>query len=239
MVPNNFFFLKELPLTPNGKVDKKALKDLREFDKSSEAEYVAPRNETEKVLAAIWKELLHVDRVGIHDNFFELGGDSIITIQVVNRARRIGYELKPKDLFIHQTIDSLSMILSERSESAILGEQGVLTGSAGLIPIQQWYLNREAKNISHFNQSVLLAIDKSITPEILNRVVERLTTHHDALRFKYNRNGKQWHQEYGTKTTELSVLDLKSADESLLGNLITEHSNTYSSSRCNNRTMYC
>ena len=93
----------------------------------------------EENLASIWKELLHVERVGIHDNFFELGGDSIITIQVVSRASRHGYELKPKDIFIHQTIGSLSVAIAESSAAAVTGEQGLLTGQSGLLPIQQWY----------------------------------------------------------------------------------------------------
>ena len=72
--------------------------------------------------AEIWQELLGVERVGIHDNFFELGGDSILTIQVVSRARRLGYELQPKDIFVHQTIARLSRVL-DRSFSG--------TGSSG------------------------------------------------------------------------------------------------------------
>jgi aryl carrier-like protein len=66
-----------------------------------------------------------VERVGVNDNFFELGGDSIITIQVVSRARRKGLELKPKDIFIHQTIKSLSSAIAERSSAVSTGEQGI------------------------------------------------------------------------------------------------------------------
>jgi aryl carrier-like protein len=139
------------------------------------------------VLAEIWSEVLEVKPVGVHDNYFELGGDSIITIQFLSRARRLGYELKPKDIFIHQTIGSLSAVVAERSVAVITGEQGILTGSCGLIPIQQWYFEGAEDAVSHFNQTVLLSIDKSVTPEELGSATEQLTERHDALRFRYTR----------------------------------------------------
>ena len=125
MIPALWVELESMPLTPNGKTDRKALPDPDASDLLTN-EYIAPRNETERMLAEIWKELLHTERVGINDNFFELGGDSIITIQVLSRARRQGLELKPKDIFIHQTISSLSAAISERTATSVTGEQGEL-----------------------------------------------------------------------------------------------------------------
>ncbi|MGZ7566006.1 phosphopantetheine-binding protein, partial [Streptococcus pyogenes] len=74
------------PLTPNGKLDRKALPrpDVRQRQKH----HVAPRTPLEARIAAIWADVLKLERVGATDNFFELGGDSIISIQVVSRARR-------------------------------------------------------------------------------------------------------------------------------------------------------
>jgi acyl carrier protein len=189
---------------------------------------VAPRTETEKILAEIWKELLNVDRVGTADNFFELGGDSIITIQVVSRARRKGIELKPKDIFIHQTVSSLSEAISEHRESKVIAEQGILTGESGLLPVQQWYLDdSEKKSIDHFNQSVLLSIDRSVTEEMLSEAVKELTSRHDALRFKYYNKKGQWHQEYTTEPGELVTLDLQNITEETLRDKIKEHSENY------------
>ena len=232
MVPALWVELESLPLTPNGKIDKKALPDPDASELLSN-EYASPRNELEEKLAAIWKDLLHVERVGIHDNFFELGGDSIITIQVVSRARRAGYELKPKDIFIHQTIGSISAAITERSAAAVTGEQGLLTGTSGLLPIQQWYFESagESEYVSYYNQSVLLAIDKSVTPEILNRAVEQLTSHHDALRFNYYKNKDgQWEQEYGTGKGELITLSLKPTKKNTLVSLIKEEAEKYQQS---------
>jgi amino acid adenylation domain-containing protein/non-ribosomal peptide synthase protein (TIGR01720 family) len=226
MIPAIWIELESLPLTNSGKIDRKSLPDPDETEISGN-EYISPRNETEESLVKIWKELLGRDRIGINDNFFELGGDSIITIQVVSRAKRLGYELKPKDLFNYQTVSSLSEIISERVKAAVTGEQGVLSGDSGLLPIQQWYFENSKTEVSHFNQSVILNIDKNISVEILNHAIEILTSHHDALRFQYHKKDGQWIQEYGENKIELITLDLQSSNKESLPELIKENADKY------------
>ncbi|WP_409281897.1 AMP-binding enzyme, partial [Pseudomonas defluvii] len=89
MVPSKILVLQRFPLTPNGKVDRKA---LPEPVWESQA-YQAPGTPEELALAAIWQQVLGLEQVGLHDNFFELGGDSIVSIQVVSRARQAGLAL--------------------------------------------------------------------------------------------------------------------------------------------------
>lgn len=126
MVPALWVKLDKLPLTSNGKVDKRSLPsfDAGELLKNH---YIAPRTQLEHDLAGIWSTLLGVEKIGIHDNFFELGGDSLLTIQVVNRAKVKGYELYAKDIFLHQTIAGISSALSQpsstREEQASLADQ--------------------------------------------------------------------------------------------------------------------
>ncbi|MDF5981857.1 phosphopantetheine-binding protein [Pseudomonas aeruginosa] len=86
MVPAHLALLPAMPLTPNGKIDRKALPDI---DVTASEAYVAPRNELELALAGIWQEVLGIARIGVHDNFFELGGDSILSMQVVAKARAL------------------------------------------------------------------------------------------------------------------------------------------------------
>ncbi|HSU50799.1 MAG TPA: amino acid adenylation domain-containing protein, partial [Segetibacter sp.] len=204
MVPAIWVELDTLPLTSNGKVDKKALPDA-ENEQLSSNEYVAPQNDVQKTLTAIWENLLGIERVGILDNFFELGGDSILTIQVVSRANHFGFNLQPKDIFVYQTISKLSEKIAEKSDRPIIAEQGQLEGKAGLLPIQQWFLKQENLDISHYNQSVLLSLKKSVTPEILEQAIKHLTAFHDALRFKYYRQNGQWQQEYDSIEGSISV----------------------------------
>ncbi|KAF2341071.1 non-ribosomal peptide synthetase, partial [Flavobacterium nitrogenifigens] len=87
MVPGFYIELDELPLTPNGKIDRKALPGADGED-LIRGEYVAPRNETEEKLAAIWQEVLGIEKVGVRDSFFELGGHSLSVAQVINRTHK-------------------------------------------------------------------------------------------------------------------------------------------------------
>ncbi|MFM6517245.1 MAG: non-ribosomal peptide synthetase, partial [Microcystis panniformis] len=86
MIPSSFVTLDALPLTPNGKLDHRALPEPN-LRGEIELNFVAPRNLEEEILAKIWSQVLRVEPVGIYDNFFELGGDSILTIQIITRAR--------------------------------------------------------------------------------------------------------------------------------------------------------
>ncbi|MEP6583183.1 MAG: amino acid adenylation domain-containing protein, partial [Ginsengibacter sp.] len=226
MIPLIWVELDQLPLTANGKIDKKALPDP-DFNQLTEDEYLAPRNKVELELTGIWQELLGIQNIGINDNFFELGGDSILTIQAVSRSKRLGYELKPKDIFLHQTIAKLSAAIDQSSKPLVIGEQGILEGAAGLTPIQDWFFNAEPEATSHFNQSVLLKIDKTITEEVLNTAVEFLCNHHDSLRFKYSKIRNNWHQEYIKSSTKVNVEIIKSGSNGQQPFLIQELCNKY------------
>ncbi|WP_432079888.1 condensation domain-containing protein, partial [Streptomyces sp. YPW6] len=180
MVPAVFVVLEALPLTPSGKLDRRALPDPDTGRLGLETGFVAARTETETVLAEVWTEVLGVDRVGVHDNFFELGGDSILSIQVVARARTRGVGLTPKLVFDHPTVGELALVAGVETVEA---EQGVVTGEAPLTPIQQWFYGLESPERNHFNQSVLLDVT-GVDRRALAAAVETLFTHHDALRLR-------------------------------------------------------
>ena len=116
MIPAAIVTLESLPLTANSKVDRRELA-AREVHVGSERPYVPPRTTTEEMLCDIWQEVLHAERVGIDDNFFDLGGDSILTIQVIARARARGLELNVRQLFQYQTVHELAQELECAQES--------------------------------------------------------------------------------------------------------------------------
>ena len=225
MVPAIWVELEHIPLTANGKTDRKALPDpeLATITKT----YAAPRNAIEQALAETWQELLGIDQVGIYDNFFELGGDSILTIQVVSRMRRLGYILQPKDLFNYQEIGVLSEAMKRSLASGVSGEQGELSGTFGLLPVQSWYLEKEPREISHFNQSVLLKIDKRITAEVLQTALDRLRSQHDALRLSFKKQEGVWRQEYENGPLALSVEDLQETGKESLAAQIGRSADNY------------
>uniref|UniRef100_UPI000289BE31 non-ribosomal peptide synthetase n=1 Tax=Pseudomonas sp. PAMC 25886 TaxID=1125977 RepID=UPI000289BE31 len=207
MVPTHLLFLEHLPLTPNGKLDRKALPAI---DSSQPArQHVEPSSDTEKALAAIWQTLLGIERVGLDDNFFELGGDSIVSMQVVSRARQAEISLSPKDVFQHQTLRSLAQVASLRLHSAI--DQGAAHGPAALSPVQQWFFAQDIPQRQHWNQSLLLVPREPIMAAHLDAALQQLVNHHDGLRLRYQPGAEGWQQHYGEAAVE-SVLWQRQAD---------------------------
>ncbi|MGY8628044.1 amino acid adenylation domain-containing protein, partial [Chromobacterium violaceum] len=112
MVPSGFVVLEAFPLTPNGKLDRKALPAPDGSQLSSRA-YAAPEGEAETTLAAIWRELLGVERVGRHDNFFELGGHSLLAVRLVaSIAGRMPYAASLQDVYAFPSLAELARRLS-------------------------------------------------------------------------------------------------------------------------------
>ncbi|MFL1387566.1 non-ribosomal peptide synthetase [Pseudomonas tritici] len=192
MVPAHLIVLDSMPLTANGKLDRRALP--QPDPEANRQQYVAPRNELESTLAVIWCAVLNVQQVGLDDNFFELGGDSILSIQVVSRARQAGIHFSPRDLFQHQTVQTLAAVATRAEQ--ISAEQGVLTGSSGLTPIQHWFFDTEIPQRQHWNQALLLKPLQLLDPHRLEQALLAVLEHHDALRLSFSQRDAQWHAEH-------------------------------------------
>jgi len=194
MVPASFMIIAEFPLTSNGKVDKRALPEPV-FEKTGSYEYVAPRNDKERALVNIWEQVLKADTVGIYDNFFELGGDSILSIQIISRAKRSGIHITAKQIFDYQTIAELSEVARELQD-VVLAEQGLLTGEIPLTPIQAWFFEEQLSDRHHFNQSLILQLDRRLEVEKLKACLEAIVCQHDMLRTQFKLNNGRWVQHY-------------------------------------------
>lgn len=192
MVPAHLIVLQSMPLTANGKLDRRALPEPD--PEANRQAYVAPRSELEHNLAAIWCAVLNVEQVGLDDNFFELGGDSILSIQVVSRARQAGIHFSPRDLFQHQTVQSLAAVAT-RSER-VIAEQGLLTGPSGLTPIQHWFFDTDIPARQHWNQALVLKPLQLLDPHRLEQALLAVLEHHDALRLSFTPRDAQWHAEH-------------------------------------------
>lgn len=114
MVPSIFIWLEALPLLPNGKVDRRALPAPEGVRPILAAVYEAPRSEVERAIATVWRDVLHLEKVGIHDNFFDLGGHSLLIVQVHSKLREIfNSNLSVVELFQNPTIAALAECITQ------------------------------------------------------------------------------------------------------------------------------
>lgn len=193
MVPQTIVVLAEMPLSPNGKIDRKAL-PAPEF--SASARFEAPRGEGEILLAGIWREVLGVAQVGRDDNFFELGGDSILSLQIVARARKAGMQLSARQLFEHQTIAGLAEVAQALAERAPHAPQRA-GGAQPLLPIQARFFQGDVPRRHHWNQAVLLHADAALDADALRQALDAVLATHDALRLRYREGvDGEWSQAY-------------------------------------------
>ncbi|MGZ3145669.1 amino acid adenylation domain-containing protein [Lentzea chajnantorensis] len=120
MVPSAFVPLDAIPLTANGKLDRRALPDP-DAGAFAGTGHVAPRTPVEERIAAVWRDVLKLDRVGVHDGFFEVGGDSIRAVRLVGALRAGGVDLSVPEVFEHRTIAGLASIASGRADVTARG----------------------------------------------------------------------------------------------------------------------
>jgi acyl-CoA synthetase (AMP-forming)/AMP-acid ligase II/acyl carrier protein len=124
MVPAAFVILDALPLTPNGKVDRRALPAPEGHRPQLGADDVMPQTDAERRIAAVWQEMLQVEKVGIHDNFFDLGGHSLLLIQIQSQLQNLfGQELSIAEMFQHPTIHALTKYLSQEQSEPLTSAQ--------------------------------------------------------------------------------------------------------------------
>lgn len=207
MLPSSFIMLDALPLMLNGKLDRRALPAPDWTRPELEASFIAPRTLEEQLLADIWAEVLGVERVGVEDNFFELGGDSILSIQIVARAKEVGLCLTPMQLFHHHTIAQLIAVANKTPK--LQTQQSLVTGEVPLTPIQHWFFEQNLPQMHHWNMSMLLETPPNINPNWWEQVIQHLYQHHDALRLRFARVGASWQQIHANEgSLSLSHIDL-------------------------------
>jgi non-ribosomal peptide synthase protein (TIGR01720 family) len=224
MVPAHIVILERMPLTSSGKIDRKALPepDLGQLA----AHHVAPRNATEAALAAIWAEVLDIEQAGIHDDFFHLGGDSILSIQIIARARQEGLYLTPKDLFQNPTVAALATVVQH--SSTVQAEQREITGSAVLTPIQHWFFEQNFSAAHHYNQSLLFQVLQPLDSQFLEQAARALLQQHDALRLNFSQQDRRWQQHFSKFDPQVEILntfDLTDLDAPRYAEELDRHAN--------------
>ncbi|RZD98778.1 non-ribosomal peptide synthetase, partial [Streptomyces albidoflavus] len=187
MIPAAFVTLDALPLNAAGKLDRRALPAPR-FETAGHV-YTAPRTETERVLCEVWAQVLGLGQVGVEDDFFDLGGDSIISLQVVSRARRAGLVVTSRDVFLHPTVAALAAAVDENGQVADDGgaQQGTVLGAVAPTPVREWFFDTHPVDPGHYTMSTSFALEPGTDLGALRAAVEALLTQHDALRSTFTR----------------------------------------------------
>ncbi|AIP82857.1 non-ribosomal peptide synthetase [Burkholderia pseudomallei] len=185
MVPSAYVRLDAWPLTPNGKLDRRALPAPAD-DAYARAEYEAPRGAKEEALAAIWRELLHVERVSRHDNFFELGGHSLLAVQLVSRLRQaLSVEVALSTVFDAPVLSALASRLDDNT-AAVLPPIPLAPrdGRIALSLAQQrlWFLTQLEGVSEAYHMSGAVRLDGPLNREVLQRALNRIVMRHEALR---------------------------------------------------------
>ncbi|WP_048441569.1 condensation domain-containing protein, partial [Caenimonas sp. SL110] len=208
-----------LPLTPNGKLDRKALPVPGNSGLQGN-EYIAPRTPVEQVLAGIWSEVLHVERVGVQDNFFELGGHSLLATQVLGRLRpAFGVEVPLRALFETPTIEALAQHL----DVALRGDASCALplvavsrdGDLDLSFAQQrlWFLDQLAPGSASYNMPAAVRLSGVLDVSALEQSFSEIVRRHEALRTRFVTTEGQARQQIDAQFAwSLPVIDVQEAD---------------------------
>ena len=121
MIPSAFVFIDQFPLTPNGKIDRKVLPSPVEAPQQAK-DYIEPQTKTEKILAAIWSDVLKIKQIGTDEDFFEIGGHSMVAVTLmVKIEKQLGVRLPLAILFDNSTIHDMARLIDQKSENVSWG----------------------------------------------------------------------------------------------------------------------
>jgi amino acid adenylation domain-containing protein len=221
MLPAAIIQLSKLPLTPNGKVNRRAL-PMPDYDAEVQDAFLAPRSDTEKLLARIWSDVLKVPQVGINDNFFELGGHSLLAVSMISRVRdALSVDLKVRSLFEAPTVARLALTLDRSGKHASVPPISKVKRDHYL-PLsfaqeRLWFLDQLESGSPFYNVPSAFRLTGSLDVESLRKAFEAITMRHEALRSTFSLlDGKPVQVISPTPAVMFSSCDLTSLDRSLL-----------------------
>ncbi len=185
MVPTIWIVLDEMPLTANGKIDRKSLPEPDSAELSSK-EYVAPRNEVEEQLVAVWQELLGLDKIGVYDDFFELGGHSLLATRLVSMIRtKMSIEILIRNVFEYTTISELGLHISTLSEGVSLPPI-IVEERPERIPLsfsqeRLWFLD-ELQGTIEYHMPIAIRLKGALNINALEQSLKEIVARHEVLR---------------------------------------------------------
>ncbi|MEL6560503.1 MAG: amino acid adenylation domain-containing protein [Bacteroidota bacterium] len=224
MIPQHWIFLEEMPLNNNGKIDRKSLPEPDSSALSSK-EYVAPATAIEVQLAAIWQDLLGVEKVGIHDNFFELGGHSLLATRLVSAIRKeLEVEIAIRDVFMQNTLADLGNYLEQQDRGTLLPEVTRADHNLDKIPLsfsqeRLWFLD-QLQGSQEYHLPFALRISGDLDKQALSSSLQEIVNRHEVLRTViYAHQGIGYQKVLTADDWDLSVNDLSNDHSALTADL--------------------
>ncbi len=185
MMPAALVTLDWLPLTANGKLDVAALPDPEPAARLTTSR--APASAGEQILCELFAEVLGLPEVGVDDDFFAVGGDSIIAIQLVNRARRQHLSISPREVFQHRTPATLAALVADKRPIAASVSDPDGVGSLPPLPIVQ-RRSEQSGPIKRYNQYILMRVPAAADWASLGQILQAVLDRHDGLRLRLTRH---------------------------------------------------
>ncbi len=186
MVPAAFVRLERIPLLPNGKMDRRALPGLTGAPATAESKMVGPRSEAEEKVAAVWREGLGLDRIGVDDDLFELGGHSILAMQIVARLRTaFGAEFSVREFFDAPTVAGVAARIETGDRAAL---PPILPSSkSGAMPVSSsqelfWRMDDLLSGADFLNLPYGYRLTGRLNELALWRAIESIVARHAVLR---------------------------------------------------------
>ena len=220
MVPGLFMLLQELPLTPSGKLNRRALPAI---EATANSDYVQPGTSTEQAVAAVWAEVLRLERVGAQDNFFDLGGHSLLAMQVIARLRSAnGTEVPIPVFFSAPTVAGLAAWLEANRHdpapnaapplvAAALSPDGRREAPQSFAQQRLWFLAKLAPDSPLYSTQAILPIRGAPDLSALERALAELGRRHELLRTTFgDRDGEPIQLVASPEPVRLSVVDWRS-----------------------------
>ncbi|MFG1923182.1 amino acid adenylation domain-containing protein [Cryptosporangium sp. NPDC048952] len=182
MVPATFTHLDAFPITPNGKLDRRALPE----PDLAVAEGRAPQTDTEIALARVFREVLHLDEIGVDSDFFRMGGHSLLATRVVARANALlGSALTLRDIFEHPRISELAQV----ADNSVAGPAGIRVGDLprpAVLPVshgqQALWFTEQIAGRQIYRTEVVLRADTRLDLDALATAIRRIIARHEILR---------------------------------------------------------
>ncbi|MBN1238421.1 MAG: amino acid adenylation domain-containing protein, partial [Gammaproteobacteria bacterium] len=222
MVPGSFVVLERLPLNATGKVDRAALPTPEQAGQEEAERFLAPRSQTEQLLAGIFADVLGVERVGVDDDFFELGGHSLFAMQLVGKLKvALGVDVPIQTLLESPTVARLAREVDARraSPAAAALPDIVPVPRTGALPLsfaqeRLWFLSRLIPDSAAYNVAAATAFDGDLRLDVLRRALREIVARHEILRTVYREvEGRPVQSVCAEVELAMPVVDLTELDE--------------------------